>query len=163
MTKFTEYQKLIKLAKSNDGFVFTDEISEDLFNNLAEGEVIELKIVPNRDLSLHRAYFAILSYIYDYLPEKFHKQVKKDYFYQFLKYAKNEIKVIFEFKTGLKICEPISISFAKMNNIDFKAFIKNQLPFIYTDIIGAFYDGTQLDSIIFNIEDEFEKILSKLN
>lgn len=157
------YLNIMHLAKSNDGFVFANSKAEELFNNLSEGEIIELNLLQNRDLKLHRAYFALLGYIYDYLPGKFQKQVKKDYFYQFLKYAQNEIKIIFEFKNGLKICEPISISFSKMDNIEFKSFVRNQLPFIYSEVIGAFYKGQIFDDIIFNIEQEFEKTFSKLN
>jgi len=39
----------------------------------------------------------------------------------------------------------------------------NQLPFIYSAILGAYYSDKQLDDIIFNIESEFEIILKKFN
>lgn len=158
-----EFLELIQIAKAGEGFVFANEKAEELFNNLAEGEVIELQICQNRDIKLHRAYFLLLGYIYDYLPAKFKTSVKKEHFYIFLKYAQNNVKIIFTFKDGRQIVEPISISFAKMDNVSFKAFIKEQLPFIYSQIIGAFYSGEIYNSIIENIEKEFEKILTKLN
>ena len=56
-----------------------------------------------------------------------------------------------------------SISFGKMNQNKFEEFIKNQLPYIYENIIGKFFEGEIYDNIIRTIEEEYKKFFSKLH
>ena len=41
-------------------------------------------------------------------------------------------------------------------------YIRLQLPWIYENVIGAFFEGEMYDGIISTIEEEWEKFLSKL-
>ena len=49
-----------------------------------------------------------------------------------------------------------------MSQETFENYIREQLPWIYENVIGAFYSGQKYDGIIQTIENEFEKFLNKL-
>ena len=73
---------------------------------------------------------------------------RRDMIYQFLKVNKNQmrltyksINLIAEVLGKTSMFEYVSLSFGKMNNDDFKAYVKNQLPFLYTEVIGRFFTG----------------------
>ena len=55
-----------------------------------------------------------------------------------------------------------SISFSRMTDPAFKEYIKNQLPFIYENVVGKFFKDTQYDDIIDTIEQEYLRFLIKL-
>jgi hypothetical protein len=158
-----EYLGLIQVAKVGEMFAPANEVALQLNQDLEDGEIAYLKQSKSRDIKFHRAYFSLLNYIYDYLPNNFKKEVSQSNFYTFLKYLRGEIKILFEFKDGLQIIEPVSISFAKMDEAKFKDFIRQQLPYIYSDVIEKLYSPEKAKDIIFNIENEYEKFLSILN
>lgn len=58
--------------------------------------------------------------------------------------------------------EYISISFNSMDNNEFKEYVHNQLPFLYSDVLGRYYEGDQLKDMIETIETDFEKFFYKL-
>jgi hypothetical protein len=49
-----------------------------------------------------------------------------------------------------------------MTEKEFKEYIKSQLPFIYENVIGKFFEGEIYDNIIDIIENEWERYFSKL-
>jgi hypothetical protein len=55
-----------------------------------------------------------------------------------------------------------SIAFGRMSQKRFEEYIKEQLPWIYENVIGAFYTGERYDTVIQSIENEYEKFLTKL-
>lgn len=158
-----EYQKTLEFAKVGEGLVGANDFTIDFLQNIGEGEILNFKHLKNRDLSLHRCYFSILNFIYGYMPNNFKLVVKEQSFYTFLKYLNNEINVLFEFKDGRKIIEPISISFAKMNNQEFKDYVKNQMPNLYENLIRALFSDEVSKSIIETIENEYQKFFSVLD
>ena len=160
--KTEDYNNLIQFTKVYPHFVPVNEPARNLLQDIEDGEIVYLKQAKQRDLKLHRCYMLLLSYIHSYLPKTFQNAVPKNKFYQFLKQLKSEYKVIFAFKDGSKMIEYESISFSKMDEQKFRSYIKEQLPFIYSDVIGAYYSGTKYNSIIENIEEEFEKFFTKL-
>ena len=92
-----------------------------------------MREMTNRDLSFHRAYFSLLGYIYDFLPSTFKSNIPKEEFYKFVKHLKGEYKVIFTFKDGSKMVEYDSVAMGKMSQKAFEDYIREQLPWIYTE------------------------------
>lgn len=160
--KDTEYKQLIELSKVGGGFIPANDIAAELLDNLTNGEIITVKNITKRDLRFHRAYFALLKEIYGYLPKSFHYKIPEDKFFQFIKHVTGDFEVIFEFKDGTKLIEYKSIAFGKMNQQQFREYVREQLPFIYSEILGKYYEGDMLSGIIDTIEENFERFLAKL-
>jgi hypothetical protein len=74
--------------------------------------------------------------------------------------AINEIATLVD---GSELIEYESISFGRMSEMRFREYVREQLPFLYSEVIGRFYEGDVYESIIANIETYFEKFFSKLN
>jgi hypothetical protein len=70
--------------------------------------------------------------------------------------------VLFKFKDGTAMVEYESIAFGNMSQKRFEAYIREQLPWIYENVIGAFFEGAIYDGIVETIEKEYEIFLSKL-
>lgn len=161
--KKSEFDKLIELSYTG-GMHFSpvNQNAFELCNSLGIGEVIYVDLKTSRDYKFHQAYFVLINFIYDYLPEKFKKKVPRKHFYKWLQTLKEDYEVVFTFADGRQLIEYDSISFARMSQEKFETYIKEQLPWIYENVIGAFYTGEKFDGIIETIEKEFEKFLSKL-
>ena len=159
--KHDKFNELIQFARVNNTLTAVNNYTS-LLNELNEGDYVFMKTVDARDLSMHRAYFAFLSKVYDYMPERFKRTIARNIFYKFLQTLKGEYKVLFEFKDGRQLLDYESISFGRMNESKFRIYIKDQLPFIYNNLICEFYNDSTSDKIINEIEQEFEKYLTKL-
>jgi ribosomal protein RSM22 (predicted rRNA methylase) len=157
-----DYHKIIELSNVGGGFIPVNSNAEELLEQSHRDEVLSFLEITNRDLQLHRCYFSLLGYIYDYLPQAFKKKVEKDKFYLFIKHLKKQYKVLYTFADGSQQIEYDSISFGRMSNMRFKEYVKEQLPFIYSDIIGVFFEGEIYNGIIETIETEYEKFFTKL-
>jgi hypothetical protein len=157
-----DFDRLIDLANVGGGFVPANENAIELLEQSKRGEVLSFLEVTDRDLRFHRCYMSLLGFIYDYLPQSFKKKVAKKNFYRFIKHLKGKYDVLFEFKDGTKLVEYESIAFGKMSEKRFKTYIREQLPFIYSEVIGVFFEGDIYNGIIETIETEYEKFLNKL-
>ncbi len=157
--KHNDFQSLIHLAYTDGKFIPTD-IS--ICNDLIEGEIITLKHIQTRDLSMHKCYFALLNYIWKWMPKKFQSQVPSSKFYKWLQTLKKEYKVLFTFADGSEMIEYESISFARMDEYKFRIYVKEQLPFINENLINKLFDEETASNIIEDIEKEFEKYFTKL-
>lgn len=155
-------RNIIELAVFGGGFMPANQNAEELINRSKRGEIISFEEVTKRDLAFHRCYFALLSFIYGYLPKSFKDKISSDKFYQFIKHLEGNYDVVFKFKDGTQMVEYRSISFGRMSQKNFEEFIANQLPFIYSNILGAYFDVDMLNSIIETIEEEFKRMLAKL-
>lgn len=190
--KDSEYKDLYEFAIDNSGLVPANENADELLVQCVRGEVVTFKEVSDRQIAFHRAYFSLLGYIYDYMPNKFKVEIPKKIFYQFVKHLKRDYDIKYEFKDDEKyhaildyclyvekieiskakriakkfgkiaMIEYESISFGRMDQKKFEAFVSKQLPFIYSHIIGKFFDGEKYDNIIYNIENDFKKLLGQL-
>lgn len=161
--KDTEFNELIELTYLNGVFTASNQEAINLVSNLKDGQKINIKNVTARDIKLHRCYFALLNYIWSWMPEKFRAQVPRDSFYKFLKIIQGQYDIVFEFKDGTKMIEYHSISFSRMSNDKFREFIKDQISIIYNDVImPTFNNSEQANDIIKETEKEFEKFFSKL-
>jgi hypothetical protein len=160
--KKSDYDKLQEWINVGGGLTPYNDNAKELLEQSSRGEIFTFQNVTKRDLNFHRCYFALLNFIYGYLPSNFKESVPNERFYHFLKHLKGEYEIIFEFKDGTKMIEYESISFGRMNQQRFKEYIREQLPWIYENVIGRFYDGEMYSGIIETIEEEFEKFLIKL-
>lgn len=160
--KDSDYNKLIELKNFHSHFIPHNQNAIELNEQSRKGEIITLKEVTFRDISFHRCYFALLNFIYGYMPKKFKETISQDKFYIFLKHIRGDYDILFKFKDGTTFIEYKSISFGKMSQKSFEAFIREQLPYIYNDVLGVYFDGEMLAGIIETIEQEFERYLAKL-
>ena len=134
----------------------------DFISGLKHKEIVYLEDKGKRDLKFHRAYFSLLSYIYSWLPKEFKFRVSETNFYLFLKDLNNEFETVYTFKNGKEVKKYNSIAFGKMSQKTFETYVKNQLPFIYDNLIHVLFDDEKADMIIENIENEFEKFMQRL-
>lgn len=160
--KVSDYDKLYEFAYNSGAWFPENQNAVQLTHQTSNGEILTFKEVTSRDLKFHSCYFKLLGYIWSWMPDKFKDSVPKDKFYNFLKHVKVEYNVIFEFNDGTKLIEYESVSFGKMSQITFENYIREQLPFIYSDVIGKFYSGDKYDEIIEDVEYEYRKFLSQL-
>lgn len=160
--KQEDYKKLLQFKNDGGGLVPVNDKAYDIVLNTRQNEVITLKECTARDIKFHRAYFSLLNYIYEYLPDNFKEVIEQNDFYNWLKHIKGDYKIKYKFKDGTTLVEYDSISFGNKSQKEFEEYVKKQLPFIYENVIGAFYSGDKYNVVIENIEKEFEKYLSKL-
>jgi len=157
-----KFDKLIELTYMGGGFIPANENATELTEMLVKGQILTFIEVTERDLKFHRCYMSLLGFIYGYLPEKFKKSVPKSSFYQWLKHLQGKYKVLYSFNDGTQMVEYESIAFGNMSNERFKSYVREQLPFIYTELIGKFFTDKIYDNIIDTIEEEYKKFFSKL-
>ncbi|MFA6973970.1 MAG: DUF1367 family protein [Parcubacteria group bacterium] len=160
--KDSQLNRVIDLKWAGGGFLPANQAADDLADQLRNGEVVSFQEITKRDLSFHKNYMALLGYIWDFLPPKFRKAVPKDRFYQWLKHLKGQYNIIYKFNDGTTLIEYQSIAFGNMSEKRFHEYVKNQLPWIYEEVIGAFYEGEIMQNIIENIEADFHKFMDRL-
>ena len=149
---------LLSVARRGTGLFPTDIESEELIKSLSTEENFNIALHADRNLKMHRAYFKILHFVWDNLPEKFQKKCKKNHFYLFLKelQGRYEISEISE-KTSVKTYE--SYSFDKMSQNRFHEVFKEDIHFIITDILPPL----GMEDFIPVLTMEFDKTLIKYN
>ena len=157
-----DYNNLVDFYNAGGGLLPVNQRAIELIEQTGKGEVISFREVTQRDLKRHRCYMSLLAYIWAYMPQSFKNAVKKETFYLWLKHLKGQYNVLFEFADGTKLVEYESIAFGKMSEQRFRAYIKEQLPFIYSDVIGKYFEGAIYDGIIETIEKDYQKFFAKL-
>jgi len=162
MKKSDYDNKIMEFAYQGGGFIPYNQNAIEFSHQLGIGEIIPMVEISDRDIKFHRCYFLLLNFIWGYMPINFKNTIHQDKFYYWLKHLKGEYAVIFEFKDGTKQVEYDSIAFGKMSQKSFEDYIREQLPWIYENVVGVFYKGEKYDTIIQTIEDQFEKFLAKL-
>lgn len=163
--KDSDFDRLSDWANSGGGVLIPlNDIAHDLADITKKGQVITMLEKTDRDIRFHRCYMSLLGYVYDQLPNRFHKKLQKKYFYRYLKHLKGQFDIITKFENGIVLVEYESISFGRMSEHTFRDYVRNQLPWIYSDVIGKYYKvgGWRYNRKINSIEDEYEKFLSKL-
>lgn len=160
--KLSDYNKIVDLTYVGGGFIPANENAEELTLRLAKGEVVSFSEITARDLKFHRCYMSLLSVIYGYMPKRFKETVPESKFYFFLKHLQKNYKTIFKFKDGTELVEYESIAFGNMSQKRFEEYIAEQLPFIYENVIGAYFEGDIYKSIIATIEEDYKSFLARL-
>ena len=111
-----------------------DEDGENAIKSLSNEESYSVTIYVDRSLKMNGAYFSLLNFVWENMPEKFQAKVPKNKFYVLLKELQGrftEIKV--SEKTSIKEYE--SLSFEKMNEARFHEVFKEDVDFIISDIL----------------------------
>ena len=157
-----DFQKRMDFAYMGGGMIPVSPNAIELCEQSDNGEVLSFVEITNRDVKFHRCYFALLNFIYGYMPQKFKKVVPENKFYLWLKHLKGQYEVLFMFSDGTSLVEYDSISFGRMSQKTFEIYTREQLPYIYTNVLGKYFEGDILNGIIDTIEEEFKKFLSKL-
>jgi hypothetical protein len=160
--KDSDFHKIQEWANVGGGLIPVSTNAIELLEQSHKGEVLSFLEVTNRDVKFHRCYFSLLNYIHSYLPAKFKKAVPEKNFYKWLKHLKGEYEILFTFADGTVLVEYDSIAFGRMSQKTFETYIREQLPYIYENVLGKFFEGEILDGIIETIEEEYKKFLSKL-
>ena len=162
--KDSDYERISEWSNEGTGALipFNDK-AQDLADTAKAGEIISMLEVTDRDLKFHRCYFSLLNFIYDQLPNKFHKKLRRKHFYKYLKHLKGDFDIIAQFG-DIVLVEYYSISFKSMSEHAFRDYIREQLPWIYLKVIGKYYKvgGWRYNRKIEAIEIEFMKFFSKL-
>lgn len=160
--KDSDYEKLGEWLNVGGGLTPYNINATELLEQSGRGEILRFKEVTERALKFHNCYFSLLRYIWKYMPPDFKNKVAEKNFYKFLKHLKGEYNILFEFKDGTKLVEYDSIAFGNMSQKRFEEYIKEQLPWIYENVIGKYFKGDIYTGIIDTIEEEYKKFLSKL-
>lgn len=111
-----------------------DEDGENAIKSLSNEESYSVTISVDRSLKMNGAYFSLINFVWDNMPEKFQAKVPKNKFYVLLKELQGrftEIKL--SEKTSIKEYE--SLSFEKMNEARFHEVFKEDVDFIISDIL----------------------------
>ena len=160
--KDSDFHKIVEFSNAGGGLLPVNELAIEICDLSRKGEILQFIEVTARDLKFHRCYFSLLNFIYSYLPEKFKRKVPENRFYQFVKHLEGKFETIYTFEDGSSLNEYESISFGNMSQKRFEMFIREQLPFIYQNIIAKFYEGKIYYGIIETIEEQYQIFLSKL-
>jgi hypothetical protein len=160
--KDSDFNKLTEWLNVGGGLTPHNSNAIELLEQSARGEILMLKELTDRDIKFHRCYFSLLNFIYGYMPPGFKKKIKPEKFYQFLKHLRGEYDEVFTFSDGSKMIEYESIALGNMSQKRFESYIREQLPYIYANVLSKYFEGEMLTGIIDTIEEEYKKFLSKL-
>jgi hypothetical protein len=80
-----------------------------------------------------------------------------------LKLTKKSIETIALLLGKSDMIEYESISFGRMSEKKFHEYIKEQIPWLYSEVIGRFFKDEAYDEKIAKIEKEYKKFFTKLN
>lgn len=159
-----DYDRLSEWTNEGTGALLPfNDISHDLADTTRKGEIITMLEVSDRDLQFHRCYMSLINYIYDLMPNRFKRKLRKKYFYRYLKHLKGQFDIIAQVG-DIVLVEYESISFSKMSEYAFRDYIREQLPWIYSDVIGKYYKvgGWRYNRKIESIEEKYMFFMSKL-
>lgn len=112
------------------------------------------------DRNLRAKFFIFLKQIYYVMPKRFKDQIpftaktgdERPSFYHYIQMARRKMGE-----------EDISFSDGKINNEEFKVAVCKIIPFVYTNIIGFYYDLDNLIGIIEQVEKDQAHFLKAVN
>jgi hypothetical protein len=159
----SEYDRLSEWVNVGGALTPYNQLATGLSDTAKKGEIITMREMTDRDLRFHRCYMSLIGFIYDQLPNQFRKKLAKKHFYKYLKHLKGNFDIIAQFG-DIVLVEYESISFARMSEHAFRDYVRDQLPWIYSNVIGRYYKPGywRYNRRIEAIEEEYKKFLSKL-
>lgn len=189
--KDTDLKKMLHFKYVGGALMPANDKAEEYMLMLRVNELVYLTDATKRDLAMHRCFFALLNYVYAYMPERFKKEVPGDKFYNFVKHVQGKYTTVFSFRDDEKISDILdtclelgidaekastiaakfgktdlieyeSISFGRMSQKRFKEYISEQMPILYEEILGKFFKDEVLSGIIETIEEDFTNFMNKL-
>lgn len=136
------------------GFVPLDDIDWEKKRQLRLDSDVRVRITKPRNIRFHRKFFALLNIAFDNLPEQVQQNRKIDSIEKLLSLIKihlgyyNVVKI-----DGRDVIDLHSISFAKMDETDFRIFYDRAV----SDILQCFLQGTDRNDLIQEVEDFISK------
>ena len=136
-----------------EGLVPLDDVDWNEKNKLGIGKDVKVHITNPRNLKFHRKFMALLTIVYDNLPEKFCNPEDGEHYIGNLSSLLSAIKIdlgyceIFRVD-GKLIYKPKSISFGKMDQSEFEHFYDRAV----TDILKKYLCGTNRNLLLQEVE-----------
>ena len=156
--KDTDFHELVELRKVDNGFVPVNDNALELLYASKPYTPIFVKVCTNRDLSMHRQFFLLLTFIYVRLPKHFKSAVPQDDFYNALKAMMGMAKVLYEFKEMPPLVKYESISFGNMSQQRFETFVRGVLDTVYSYLLPKL----GCEHLIDEIENGFKSFIRKV-
>lgn len=126
--------ELISVSRMGTGIYPADAESEEVIKSIPKGQPFIVEVRADRNARMHRAYFSILAFVWENLPEKLQSRCPKQHFYKLLKELQGRYEIVY--KNGdHEVKEYESINFRKMSQKRFHEVFKADLDFICTDIL----------------------------
>lgn len=137
-----------------EGLVPLDDIDWSEKNKLGIGKDVKVHITKPRNLKFHRKFMALLTIVYDNLPEKFSNPEDSNNYIGNLSSLLTAIKIDLGYcdilrVDGKLIYQPKSISFAKMDQTAFEHFY----DLAVTDILKKYLCGTNRNLLLQEVEE----------
>ena len=161
--KDRDYERLSEWLNEGGALIPFNDIATEMVDLSKKGQIVTMLEITDRNLKFHRCYFSLMNYIYDQLPKRFRQRVAKKNFYKYLKQLRGEFDIIVQFE-HIVVIEYYSLSFSDMSQREFEDYIREQLPWIYTKVIGKYYKsgGWRYNHKIELIEEQYMYFFSKL-
>lgn len=134
-----EMSERILYQRSLSGFVPFNDEAQEFFSSLKHGEIVELKGAKVRNGKYHRLFFTMLKLI----SENSNPHISPKAALHFAKVATGTGEVVIDSR-GQSHFVPGSISFAKMDQQAFEAFVSMAIP----PLVGRFMAGTAPKEVI---------------
>ena len=122
-----------------DGFTPANDDAAGFFGRTKLGQLVTMDAKQSRNLKFHRLFFAILKLI----SENSNPHISETAALHFAKLAAGVGEIVTDSR-GEKHFIPGSISFAKMDQQAFDAFVQSAIP----PLVGRFMQGTAPDAVI---------------
>jgi len=149
---------VLSVAKRGTGLFPTDLESEEIIKALTSEDNYNIALNADRNLKMHRAYFSLLHFVWENLPEKLQRKCPKKHFYKLLKKLQGRFEVI-QISPETELVEYESVAFDKMGQKRFHEVFKEDVEFIISDILPAFH----MEDFIPILVTEYERTLLKYN
>jgi hypothetical protein len=139
--------KTLFVKKFNQVIVPVDQINAELFEDLKNGEY-QIDISRPRNLPFHRKFFALLNFAYrNWDVEETHKDFEK--FREKVTILAGHCKEVWNLDGTLEL-KAESISFAKMDEVDFQAFYSKVVDVILQHVLKA-YSKEDLEEVVLQV------------
>lgn len=149
---------VLSVAKRGTGLFPTDLESEEIIKALTPEDNYNIQLKADRNALMHKAYFSILGFVWENLPETLQSKCKKNHFYMLLKELQGRFEVVY--KNGdHEVKEYESVNFSSMGQKRFHEVFKEDLEFIINGILKPL----KMDDFIIVLITEYERTLTKYN
>ena len=107
-----------------------DEGGQEVFNHIAEGEMVTVDIRRPRNVQFHRLFFALLQIVF----ENQSRCKSIDELLDVVKISVGHCRT-FRYKDGTEVKTPKSISFSRMKEDDFRIFYDRVVAFVCQELL----------------------------
>ena len=143
----------VLLIRTPFGFKPADDLAADALKRFKQKEVVKCKLTKPRNVGFHRRFFALMNVAF----ENQDKYLDLDTFLTVIKYMTGHCDWLDETNPhgkAIKIPIPKSISFAKMDETEFREFYGKAFNVIVTRILGG-VDEKELERAVIERVESF--------